>query len=76
MSGLAVLLVILCVWAFSKPHTPLEYMVGGTLGTSILLAGAFVQIVRRGYLRDTKGRSLTIRRSVTPRIVRGNEQSS
>ena len=50
VASLAALSAILSLWAFSKPHTPLEYMVGGTLGTSILLLGAFVQILKRGYL--------------------------
>jgi hypothetical protein len=47
---LAGVLVLLLRWAFSRPHSHLEYMVAGTLATSILLAGAFVQIVQRGYL--------------------------
>lgn len=44
------MLAALCWWTFSRPRTPLEYMVLGTLGTAILLAAAFVQIVKRGYL--------------------------
>jgi hypothetical protein len=43
-------LAILTLWAFSGSHSPLQYLVGGTLATSILLAAAFVQIVKRGYL--------------------------
>jgi hypothetical protein len=46
----AAVLAILSVWAFSGPHSPLQYLVGGTLATSILLAAAFVQIVKKGYL--------------------------
>lgn len=49
-ASLAVLLLLLAFWAFSRPHSPLQYMVGGTLATSILLAGAFLQILKRGYL--------------------------
>ncbi len=68
---------MLGIWAFSKRHSPLEYMVGGALGTSILLAGAFVQIVRLGYLRDATGRSLKIRRTgIRLRTAPENEQSS
>lgn len=48
--GLAGVLLLLLRWAFSRPHTHLEYMVAGTLATSILLAGAFAQLVQRGYL--------------------------
>jgi hypothetical protein len=47
---LAILSALLSLWAFSKPHTALEYMVGGTLGTTILLAGTFVRLVKMGYL--------------------------
>ena len=42
--------MLLAFWAFSKPHSPLQYVVGGTLATSILLAGAFLQVLKRGYL--------------------------
>ena len=75
MSTLSAMLLILCVWAFSKPRSSLEYMVGGTLSTSILLAGAFVYLVRRGMLR-TGGASFTIRRTATGHIVRRSVQSS
>ena len=47
---LALLLIRLCIWVFSRPRTPLEYLVAGTVATAILLAAAFVQIVKRGYL--------------------------
>jgi nitrate reductase gamma subunit len=47
---LAALLTMLCLWGFSKAHTPLAYMVWGTLATAILLAGAFVLVVKRGFL--------------------------
>jgi len=47
---LTLLLALLGYWAFSEPRTPLEYLVGGTLATSILIAAAFVQIVKKGYL--------------------------
>jgi hypothetical protein len=47
---LGALLAIVTLWALSKPRTPLQYMVGGTLATSLLLAAAFVQIVKKGHL--------------------------
>jgi hypothetical protein len=48
--SLSAILVLLVFWASSSRHTPLQYLVAGTLATSILLAAAFVQVVRRGYL--------------------------
>ena len=35
----------LLVWTLSRPHTPLEYMVAGTLATTICLLGVFVRLV-------------------------------
>jgi uncharacterized membrane protein AbrB (regulator of aidB expression) len=37
----------LLVWTLSKPHTPLAYLVAGTLATTICLAAAFVRLVTR-----------------------------
>jgi hypothetical protein len=36
---------VLLVWTLSRPHTPLEYMVAGTLATTICLLGVFVRLV-------------------------------
>ncbi|MBZ5623402.1 MAG: hypothetical protein LAQ69_32460 [Acidobacteriia bacterium] len=47
---LSVVLAALYFWAFSRRRTPLMYMVEGTVATLILLAAAFVQVVKRGYL--------------------------
>ena len=63
MGSLAALAVLLSVWAFSRPHSPLEYMVGGTLGTSVFLAGAFVRIVRKGYLGRSRRTEMNSGRS-------------
>jgi phage tail tape-measure protein len=66
-------LVVLCFWAVSKPRSPLAYMVAGTLTTSILLAAAFVQIVKRGYLMGAgTGKAARVIR----RTARKNERSS
>jgi hypothetical protein len=46
----AAVLAILTLWAFSGTHSRLQYLVAGTLATSILLAAVFLQIVKRGYL--------------------------
>jgi len=51
---LSAVLVALFLWAFSGPHTPLAYMVAGTLATAILLAAAFALIVKRGYIVDQR----------------------
>jgi hypothetical protein len=37
----------LLAWTLSKPHSPLEYMVAGTLATTLCLLGAFVRLVTR-----------------------------
>jgi hypothetical protein len=52
----ATVLAVLTLWAFSGTHSPLQYLVAGTLATSILLAAAFVQIVKRGYLSGPRRR--------------------
>jgi uncharacterized membrane protein AbrB (regulator of aidB expression) len=36
---------VLLVWTLSKPHTPLAYMVAGTLATTICLVATFVRLV-------------------------------
>ncbi|HTS30883.1 MAG TPA: hypothetical protein VMH81_33655 [Bryobacteraceae bacterium] len=54
VASMAIILLILFLWASSKPHTPLEYMVAGTLAISIVLTAAFVQILRRGYLSQVR----------------------
>ena len=73
---LVAMLVIPVAWAASRRRTPLQYMVAGTLATSSLLAAAFVQLARRGYLdrRFTDGVRRAIR--VTRRTAPENEQSS
>lgn len=87
VASLAAVLAILSLWAFSRPHTPLEYLVGGTLATSILLAAAFVQIVKKGYLgppprvdtvpyRTSQADPQTGNARVTERIARRSGQSS
>jgi hypothetical protein len=55
---LCILLILLILWIFPKPHRPLEYMIAGTAGTivwlglvlAILLRNSrtAVRIVRRG----------------------------
>lgn len=35
----------LLLWMLSKPHSPLEYMVAGTLVTTVCLLAAFVRLV-------------------------------
>jgi quinol-cytochrome oxidoreductase complex cytochrome b subunit len=42
-----VALTLMLVWAFSRPHRPLEYMVAGTLSTALVLLGVFLVIVKR-----------------------------
>ncbi len=34
---LSAALTVMLLWAFSKPHRPLEYMIAGTLATSVAL---------------------------------------
>jgi hypothetical protein len=51
--GTAVL-AALYIWAFSRPHSPLEYMVAGTLITTMALGAAFVLLF--GQLQARKAR--------------------
>jgi len=50
---IAVSAVVVCVaaallvWAFARPHRALEYMVAGTLATSVGLLAVFFVIVKR-----------------------------
>ena len=68
MALLSLALVALYLWAFSKPRSPLAYLVAGTLATVILLAAAFVEFAKRGYLRPAhhpgRGGSRAVRVSV------------
>jgi len=41
------LLVFLLIWALSKPHRAIEYMVAGSLITTIFLLAGFVYLVLR-----------------------------
>jgi hypothetical protein len=43
----SVALALIFTWAFSRPHRPLEYMIAGTLLTSLVLLGVFLAIVKR-----------------------------
>jgi hypothetical protein len=43
-------LAILLLWAFSGTHDPLEYMVAGTLATTVAIAAAFLVLVKRKLL--------------------------
>jgi hypothetical protein len=70
---LAAALVALYLWTFSGPRTPLVYMVAGTLATVILLAAAFVLIVKMGYLVNPK---MPRSSRVTRRTARRSGQSS
>ena len=50
------LLAFLLFWGFSKPHRPIEYMVAGSLITTIGLIAAFVYLALRqqsGFKRRT-----------------------
>ncbi len=47
VSALAAILVLA---AFSRSHSPLEYMVAGTLATTVALAAFFAALVRRKRL--------------------------
>jgi ABC-type Co2+ transport system permease subunit len=40
-------LVVLLIWALSKPHRAIEYMVAGTFITAVGLLAAFVYLVLR-----------------------------
>jgi len=44
---LSAAVAILSLWAFSNLHTPLEYMVAGTLATTVALLAIFVLVVAR-----------------------------
>jgi uncharacterized membrane protein AbrB (regulator of aidB expression) len=49
--ALATLLAgVLLAWTLSNPHTPLSYMVAGTLATTICLLGAFVRFITQRKL--------------------------
>jgi hypothetical protein len=41
----ALLGIALLAWTLSKPHSPLAYMVAGTLATTICLLGVFVRLI-------------------------------
>ena len=41
----AILGLALLAWTFSKPHSPLAYMVAGTLATTVCLLGVFVRLI-------------------------------
>ena len=47
---LSAALAVILLWAFSKPHRPLEYMIAGTLATSVALLAIFVFLVKRSRI--------------------------
>jgi hypothetical protein len=52
-TALAVLfavLAMLVLWAASGTHNPLEYMVAGTLATTVAITAVFLALVKRRLL--------------------------
>jgi len=44
---LSAAVAVLLLWGISKLHSPLEYMVAGTLATTVTLVAIFVFLVTR-----------------------------
>jgi hypothetical protein len=44
------ILAVLLLWAFSGAHDALEYMVAGTLATTLAIAAVFLALVKRRLL--------------------------
>jgi hypothetical protein len=43
-------LAAIALWTFSHARTPFDYMVVGTLGAAVILAGIFAIFVKRRWL--------------------------